>query len=168
MLFRRVKETVPESSELRVETGHCRPVGAFCLTCAWQSHNWLDLWQRWSPQTPVLYPDLCTRFPPLLLLCLHMLCSAFISEPVRLLLALQGSCCRDSCWWAGERHLFYCPHRRETINAFLLPTNPPPVHCKRKEKRRKKRMETAHASDNSYTMKTLRACVANSSLKRLR
>lgn len=23
-------------------------------------------------------------------------------------------CCRDSCWWAGERHLFYCPHRRDT------------------------------------------------------
>lgn len=34
-------------------------------------------------------------------------------------------CCRDSCWWAGERHLFYCPHRRETINAFLPPTPSP-------------------------------------------
>lgn len=38
-----------------------------------------------------------------------------------------GLCCRDSCWWAGERHLFYCPRRRETINAFLALANPPPV-----------------------------------------
>lgn len=39
---------------------------------------------------------------------------------------VAGLCCRVSFWWAGECHLFYCPHRTETINAFLPPSTLPP------------------------------------------
>lgn len=58
-------------------------------------------------------------------LSLHVLGSALFSEPGRLLLALQGFAAEIVVGVLGNVKCFYCPHRRETINAFLPPTPSP-------------------------------------------
>lgn len=102
-----------------------------------QSHNWLDFffsrsWQKSSSQEHffILFSPFCTipvLYAIFFLSCFASTCCAvlFWFLAAEIAACVSRLCCRDSCWWAGERHLFYCPHRRETINAFLPPTPSP-------------------------------------------
>lgn len=111
--YLQVQEVVPGSYELTA-----RPVKDFCLWRVQDSHITGSAKADLIPSVVHGCTDSFLNF-----LFGFSLCSTLISEADIKLVVLQGEgvgfCCRDSCWCAGERHLFYCPRWREAINAFL-------------------------------------------------